>query len=316
MTEPATFGAGLLARAREHGMTSEDLANLLGFSIAHVRALPGPAALNNHPAVVLRTLAERLDLPWPGWLTTENSWPDPPAGDERTDPAQVHAVLAAAFGQSLHLGEIADVLGWDTDRVRRAVDLLATRARLTITGDTLTLTLTPGMLDHPARRRLNQLLHAHGLGPDPHVLHLIHQLSNPYARSRIAVDSAPDLITEALDGVPARRLRDRPGNRRHRAGPAPRRQVQPGPHPVSNAIQTSLKLSRTFSTLPGDIGDPALVSEPRSRERRMARVAGVDVGRSAWTRRVVRAPTAAITSTASGGIMSRCGRATSSSRPR
>lgn len=205
MTEPATFGAGLLARAREHGMTSEDLADLLGFSIAHVRALPGPAALDNHPAVVLRTLAERLDLPWPGWLTTENSWPDPPARDERTDPAQVHAVLAAAFGQSLHLGEIADVLGWDTGRVHRAVDLLATRARpgggtrLTITGDTLTLTLAPGMLDHPARRRLNQLLHAHGLGPDPHVLHLIHQLSNPYVRSRIAADSAPDLITEALE---------------------------------------------------------------------------------------------------------------------
>jgi transcriptional regulator with XRE-family HTH domain len=204
MTEPATFGAGLLARAREHGMTSEDLADLLGFSVAHVRALPGPAALNNHPAMVLRTLAERLDLPWPGWLTTENSWPDPPTSDERTDPAQVHAVLAAAFTQTLHLGEIADVLDWDTDRVRRAIDLLATRARpgggtrLTITGDTLTLTLAPGMLDHAARRRLNQLLHAHGLGPDPHVLHLIHQLSNPYA-PRTAADSAPDLITEALE---------------------------------------------------------------------------------------------------------------------
>jgi hypothetical protein len=38
--------------------------------------------------------------------------------------------------------------------VHRAVDLLATRARpgggtrLTITGDALTLTLAPGMLDH------------------------------------------------------------------------------------------------------------------------------------------------------------------------
>ncbi|WP_320068716.1 hypothetical protein [Micromonospora sp. RTGN7] len=33
--------------------------------------------------------------------------------------------------------------------------------RLTIAGDTLTLNLAPGMLDHAARRRLNQLLHAH-----------------------------------------------------------------------------------------------------------------------------------------------------------
>jgi hypothetical protein len=39
-------------------------------------------------------------------------------------------------------------------------------------------TLAPGMLDHAARRRLNQLLHAHGLGPNPHVLHLIQQLVN------------------------------------------------------------------------------------------------------------------------------------------
>ena len=54
------------------------------------------------------------------------------------------------------------------------------------------------MLDHPARRRLNQLLHAHGLGPDPHVLHLIHQLSNPCSH-RTAADNAPDLITEALE---------------------------------------------------------------------------------------------------------------------
>jgi hypothetical protein len=59
-------------------------------------------------------------------------------------------VLAAAIGQSLHLGEIADVLGWTTSRVRSAADQLVTRTRpgagtrLVDTGDTLTLDLRPG----------------------------------------------------------------------------------------------------------------------------------------------------------------------------
>lgn len=126
-----------------------------------------------------------------------------PAHRRRPDAARV---LAGAFGQPLHQGEIADVLDWTIDRVRRAAALLATRARpgggtrLTVTGDTLTLDLAPGMLDPAGRRRLNQLLHAHGLGPDPHVLHVIHQLSDPYSRRRHTIDDlAPDLLAEALE---------------------------------------------------------------------------------------------------------------------
>jgi signal transduction histidine kinase len=124
-----TYGARLLARARDHGMTSEELATLLGISAPRIRALAGPAALDHHTAVVLRTLAERLDLPWTDWLTADQPWPDPPAADARHDPARVHAVLAAAFGQPLHLSEIADVLGSRLGRVQAAADQLATRAR-------------------------------------------------------------------------------------------------------------------------------------------------------------------------------------------
>jgi transcriptional regulator with XRE-family HTH domain len=206
MTSPATFGAELLARARAHGMTGEELASLLGISVPRIRTLPGPQALANHPAGVLHTLAERLDLPWPAWLTAQQQWPDPPPADARQDPARVHAVLAAAFGQRLHLGEIAEVLNWTTDRVRAAADQLATRARpaggtrLVVAGDTLTLELAPRMLDDAARRRLNQLLHADGLGPDPQVLYLLYQLSDPHTPGRsILHERVPDLVDEALD---------------------------------------------------------------------------------------------------------------------
>ena len=185
MNDPATsYGNQLLTRAREHGMTSEELATLLGIPISTIRALTGPDTLDNHPAEVLRTLAERLDLPWPDWLTTQQPWPPPPPANVRHDATRVHAVLAAVFGQPLHLSEIAHVLDWTTDRVHNAAQQLATRVRpgggtgLTVAGDTLTLDLAPRMLDTTARRRLNRLLNAHGLGPDPHVLYLIYQLTS------------------------------------------------------------------------------------------------------------------------------------------
>jgi hypothetical protein len=207
MTDPAdpeTYGRRLLARARAHGMTGEELATLLGISVPRIRTLAGPAALDHHTSAVLRTLADRLDLPWPGWLTTEKRWPDPPAAEVRHDAARVHAVLAAAFGQPLHLSEIADVLGWTLDRVHTAANQLATRfrpgggTRLTVTGDTLTLTLAPRMLDTAARQRLNQLLHADGLGPDPHVLYLIYRLTRSSGQRNL-IDSAPDLLDEAIE---------------------------------------------------------------------------------------------------------------------
>jgi transcriptional regulator with XRE-family HTH domain len=201
----ATYGAELLARARDHGMTGEELATMLGLSVPKIRTLAGPEQLERHPVAALRTVAERLGLPWPGWLTAQQPWPDPLPPDARHDPARVHAVLAAAFGQPLHLGEIAQVLGWTTSRVQAAADQLATRAqpgggtRLTVAGDTLTLDVAPRMLDAPARQRLARMLHAHGLGPDPHVLYLIYLLGNARGWASGLINNAPDLLDEAID---------------------------------------------------------------------------------------------------------------------
>ncbi len=206
MTSLETFGVDLLARARAHGMTGEELASLLGIPVSRIRVLTSPEALGNHPARVLRILAERLDLPWPEWLTSPQEWPGPPPPDARQDPARVHAVLAAAFGERLHLGEIAEVLDWTTDRVRAAAEQLATRARpgggtrVVLAGDTLALELAPRMLDTAARQRLHQLLHADSLGPDPQVLYLLYVLSDPHHPDRnVQHERAPDLIDEALD---------------------------------------------------------------------------------------------------------------------
>ncbi|MEN3308948.1 MAG: hypothetical protein V7603_5150 [Micromonosporaceae bacterium] len=130
MTDPnapiPALGQQLLQRARAHGMTGEELGILLGLSVAQIRVIASLETFDHYPARVLRKLAERLDLPWPDWLTTTPAWPDPPHRDTRQDSAQVHAVLAAAFGQPMHLSEIADILGWTTARVRAAADQLAT----------------------------------------------------------------------------------------------------------------------------------------------------------------------------------------------
>jgi hypothetical protein len=65
---------------------------------------------------------------WPDWLTAATEpWPGSPAPHARQDPARVHAVLTAPICQTLHLGEIADVLGWTTARIHAAADHLATR---------------------------------------------------------------------------------------------------------------------------------------------------------------------------------------------
>jgi transcriptional regulator with XRE-family HTH domain len=123
MTDPTapapptpTLGQQLLQRTRAHGMTGEELGVLLGLSVAQIRVIDRPETVDHYPAMVLRKLAERLDLPWPGWLTATPAWPDPPQRDTRQDCTQVHAVLAAAFGQPLHLSEIANVLGWTTEQ--------------------------------------------------------------------------------------------------------------------------------------------------------------------------------------------------------
>jgi hypothetical protein len=91
----------------------------------------------------------------------------------------VHAVLAAAFGHGLHLGEIAQILGWTIDRVRVAAVRIRPGGgtRLHHDDDTIALELTPGMLDHPSRQRLHKVLHVYGIGPDVNVLHMVFESS-------------------------------------------------------------------------------------------------------------------------------------------
>jgi hypothetical protein len=203
--EPEALGPYLLRRARAHGMTGEALGVLLGLSVPQIRALTSADQLQHHPGRILRTVAERLDLPWPDWLTANaDPWPEPPPPDSRQDPARVHAVLAAAIGQSMHLGEIAEVLSWTTSRVRAAADQLTARpragtgTRLVDADDSLTLDVVPGMLDGAAQQRLAKVLHAHGLGHDPQVFHLIHQIIRSRRRAGQLIDTAPDVLDEAV----------------------------------------------------------------------------------------------------------------------
>lgn len=55
------------------------------------------------------------------------------------------------------------------------------------------------MLDPAGRRQLNQLLHAHGVGPRPHLLHLAHRLSDLRSGHHTTAGHPPDLLTEALE---------------------------------------------------------------------------------------------------------------------
>jgi hypothetical protein len=55
------------------------------------------------------------------------------------------------------------------------------------------------MLDTTARRRLNRLLNAHGLGPDPHVLYLIYQITSGRGGTSKVLTGAPGLLEEAIE---------------------------------------------------------------------------------------------------------------------
>lgn len=202
---PPTFGFDLLARARARGVTSDEVATLLGLPVAAIRRLTGPHDLDQHAAATLRALAERLDLPWPDWLTTDPRWPASSTPDTQPDPARVHAVLAAAFGHGLHASEIAHILDWTIDRVHAAVTQLITRARtgsgtrLHHDGDTVALELAPDMLDDTARQRLHTVLHVYGIGPDVKVLHMVYEVIGMYGHGPPWLYQDSDLIAEAID---------------------------------------------------------------------------------------------------------------------
>lgn len=201
MTEqPPTFGRDLLARAR--GVTGDEVAALLGLPVATIRRLSGAHELDSHATATLRALARRLDLPWPAWLDTAPCWP-PAAPGTRPDAARVYAVLAAAFGHALRLGEIAHVLGWSIDRVRAAVTQLTARrrhdggTRLHANEDTIVLEIAPGLLDDGARRRLSQVVHGYGSPHELNLLHLVYRMIDKRGRGPAWLYRDSDLLDEA-----------------------------------------------------------------------------------------------------------------------
>lgn len=202
---PSTFGSDLFTRAHAHGVTSQEVATLLALPVATIRRLTSSSDLDQHTTAALRALAERLDLLWPPWLATAPTWPPPAPPATRSDPARVHALLAAAFGHGLHLSEIAHILQWTIDRVHAAVTQLATRVspgggtRLHYDGSTAVLEVAPGTLDDPARHRLRHVLQVYGLEPDVKVLHLVYKVIGMYGDGPPWIHDEPDLIDDAID---------------------------------------------------------------------------------------------------------------------
>jgi hypothetical protein len=80
MTAP-NLGQWLLARAREHGLTREQTADMLGVPTEELRRLT-PADLAELPLAKVADLARRLSLDWPAWLT-----PTPPPAPHETTVA-------------------------------------------------------------------------------------------------------------------------------------------------------------------------------------------------------------------------------------
>jgi transcriptional regulator with XRE-family HTH domain len=207
----AGLGPWLLRRAREHGMTGDDLADLLAMPVHRIRRITTSAELDNLPAGTLRALAARLDLPWPQWLQPTSSARAQPRPDPHTEPAAIsdssdaarlHAVLASVLGRPLRLDQVAHVLGWAPARVQRAAARLGhgdRGLRLTVhDNQTLQLTINPGTLDRAARERLRQVTHQHQ-GPAPGVALIAYRLGHPGGHKE-ALDltrAAPDLLADA-----------------------------------------------------------------------------------------------------------------------
>ncbi|MEQ4723620.1 hypothetical protein [Nonomuraea sp. B19D2] len=171
MKQPEPLGTWLLRRARNHGMTGEQLADLLGLPVHRIRQFATAADLDDLPVRAIRAMASHLGLPWPDWLQpvdTPDDRTDPtssaPTADSPGDANCVHAVLALALGQPMRLDQIAHILNWPLERTQTATDHLAQRLpghqslRL-IAGDdrALRLIVPSDILAPAARTRLQQL---------------------------------------------------------------------------------------------------------------------------------------------------------------
>lgn len=172
---PANLGQWLLARAHEHGLTSEQTADILGVPPQELRRLTS-ADLAELPLANIADLARLLCLEWPAWLTQA----PPPAPHQATGPDaytsgtvrdanRLHALLALAIGARLSIDQIAGVLDWPIARVHAAAARLIPRMRgrqglrLLAHADVLQLTASPGLINRQERQRLADLLQArHG----------------------------------------------------------------------------------------------------------------------------------------------------------
>jgi hypothetical protein len=189
------LGAWLLARARDHGLTSNELADILGLPCHGIPQVITVADLDDLPVRTIRSLASALNLTWPGWLdpATEpgHHLPPPDDHDTSTDPAtpppsdaaRVHAVLALLLGRPLHARQIAHILGWPAERAQHALTQLAslTRShgglRLILGDGHAKLTITPATIDRAACARLHQIS-LQQQGPPPGIAYLAYRLSN------------------------------------------------------------------------------------------------------------------------------------------
>jgi hypothetical protein len=209
MNQPSTLGGWLLARARDHGLTNSELADILGLPIHRIRQIT-TTDLDDLPGRALAALAERLDLDWPQWLTHRNhQWlqhqAQPPSEPDTTaDADRVHAVLALVIGRKLRLDQIAHILGWPVQRVQQAAATLAPLLRahrglrlIVHHNQILELTVAPRTIDAAARERLLQLTY-HQQGPAPGIALVAYRATNgDHRQVTDLLRQAPDLLTNA-----------------------------------------------------------------------------------------------------------------------
>jgi hypothetical protein len=189
------LGAWLLARARDYGLTSNELADILGLPCHRIPRIVTAADLDDLPVRTIRSLASALDLTWPGWLDPATDpghhWP-PPADDDTStgldtpppsDAARVNAVLVLLLGRPLHPRQIAHILGWPAERAQHALTQLASytrgrrELRLIFSDGLAKLTIVPSIIDRSASARLHQLS-LQQQGPPPGIAYLAYRLSN------------------------------------------------------------------------------------------------------------------------------------------
>ncbi len=193
MTTPRqpALGPWLIQRARDHGISSYQLADMLGLPHHRLQQLRIVRDLDDLPMRLIRRVAEALNLTWPDWLHPYAGpyprpvLPDPgdTGADQHSwtsnDAARIHALLALALDQPFTYQQIAELLDWPLDRVHAALALISRPwrgLRVVDDGTTATLTTNPRALPAGTRERL-QLLQLKQSGPSPALAYLVYRIS-------------------------------------------------------------------------------------------------------------------------------------------